>query len=171
MFAERRPPPPSSLPTLSVIFLLHIHSKVGAWIVEGAGTGRRDSSVPKGEGPGDTTPGSPKEERAYPPSPLHCWVLMEEGRSSGYVRGGVWVWTPGLSEAWEGETHTGSECISDACDPLPLLRPPWFPFSRCLVPIPPPPWRAAGVNGAGGGGTHLGGCLLWVCQAQSMNSG
>lgn len=92
VFGERRPPPPSSPPILSVIFLLHIHSKVGAWIVEGAGTGRWDSCVPEGEGPGDgdTTPGSLKKERACPPPPpppLHCWVLME-GRSSGYVRRG-----------------------------------------------------------------------------------
>lgn len=67
MFAERHSLPPSSSPTLSVIFLLHIHSNVGAWIVKGIGTGSLDSCIPKEEGARDTTPGPPNEKRAWDP--------------------------------------------------------------------------------------------------------
>lgn len=90
-----------------------------------------------------------------------------EGRSSGYVeRGseglfvfspcGLAVWTPGFPGKWEGDPHTSSECISDACDPLPPLWPPRFPLSSSPSPYPSP--RAAGEGN-------------WACGDQGLEAG
>lgn len=89
---------------------------------------------------------------------------MEEGWSSGWVEGGGF----GSLDPWvprkEGDPHTGSECISDACDPPPPSGHPDFPpplFSSPSCPPPPPEQQQEGTGllGTKFWGVPSSGCL------------
>lgn len=63
---------------------------------------------------------------------------------------GLEVWTPGFPAMGEGDPHTSSECISDACDPLPPKGHPDFPYPLSL----PNPSPGAAGEGNWAGGNH-----------------
>lgn len=81
--------------------------------------------------------------------------------------GGLDTWVP--SDGGGGFPHTSSECIYDACDPLP---PKGHPVSLilCYPPNPSPGAAGEGNWACGNQGLRRGGSLLWICHAHRLTN-